>query len=308
MVKKEFYYKSNAKTEKIHAVKWIPDGEIRAIVMIVHGMTEFIERYEETALFLCEKGFLVAGNDHLGHGASIGKNPPGYMCKKDPATILVEDVEKLRQLLVKEYPDLPLIMLGHSMGSLITRNYLTVYGDHLSGVILSGTLLMPMGTMKLMDILIKINTLFYGTKHPNALLNKIAFGAYNRKIPHPKTDNDWLTKDEEIVQAYTKNPLCTFIFTNNGFHALQQLGVRLHDKKRLAAIPKSLPVLFIYGKEDPCGDYGVGAHKVYESYVNLGIRSVKEIAYPGDRHELLNETDREKIREDIYHWIEAEAL
>lgn len=303
MDKIDFYYDSIVRGERIHAIKWIPDGKPKAIVQIVHGMTEYVGRYEELATYLCERGYLVAGNDHLGHGGSIGDNPPGYFCKNDPAGKLVEDVETLRRMLCAECADTPVIMLGHSMGSLITRNYITVYGDKLAGAIISGTLLMPMGMMHLMGALVKILTAIKGEKAESNTLDSIAFGAFNKRIKNPRTKSDWLTKDESIIDSYRDDPWCTFTFTNNGFGALQQLGVRLHDKKRLASIPKNLPMLFVYGEEDPCGDYGVGAHKACESYVNLGLK-VKEIAYPGDRHEILNETDRDKVMADIYEWIE----
>lgn len=304
MTRTDLYYDSRDNCSKIHGVKWIPEINPVGIIIIVHGMAEHIDRYEGFAEFLCEKGFVVAGNEHLGHGKSVGNNPKGYFCRRDPATVVVRDVHRLKKMLNDEYPSLPVFIFGHSMGSMITRNYLTEYGSGVKGAIISGTLLMPKATLVAMGVIVNVLKLIQGPKHPSKLLDKAAFGTYCKRIENPKTSFDWLTKDDEEVSKYISDPDCGFTFTINGFQTLKDISLRLHSVNRLKRIPKDLPVLFVYGGQDPCGEYGVAVKKVYKQYLELGIKDVTEHEYEDDRHELLNELDKEQVMIDIYSWIE----
>ena len=137
MTRTDFYFDSRDNVTQIHAVKWVPDTEPVGVLVIVHGMAETIDRYEPFAQYMCDRGFVVAGNEHLGHGKSVGKNPKGYFCRRDPATVVVRDVHRLKKQIQSEYPSLPIFIFGHSMGSLITRNYLTRYGSGINGVVIS---------------------------------------------------------------------------------------------------------------------------------------------------------------------------
>ena len=152
MRKEEFYYDSVCNTNKIHAVKWVPEGTPLCIIQIVHGMSEYIERYEEFASFLTEKNILVVGEDHLGHGKSMGNNPPGYFCKEQPHTVLVENVHKLKDIIKEEYPDIPYVVFGHSMGSFITRNFIHQYGTEIDGAVICGTGMLPNALIQAMEI------------------------------------------------------------------------------------------------------------------------------------------------------------
>lgn len=303
MTRSDFYYDSRDNQSKIHGVKWIPETQPIGVLILVHGMAEHLDRYIPFAEFMCGNGWIVAGNEHLGHGGSVGDNPKGYFCRRDPATVVVRDVHRLKKTIQAEYPTLPIFIFGHSMGSLITRNYLTKYGSGVNGAIISGTLMMPKATIAAMGMLCKLLTLLQGGKHPSKLLSVLAFGSYCKRIDNPKTEFDWLTTDDSIVERYMQDPNCGFMFTNNGFATLKELFARLYNNKLLSAIPKDLPVLFVYGEEDPCGSYGVDVVKVYEQYKELGIKDVARIAYPGDRHEILNEKDAGKVMNDILNWI-----
>ncbi len=303
MNRTEFYYESRDNASRIHAVKWVPDGEPCGIFLIVHGMAEHIGRYEAFAQYMCDKGFVVAANEHLGHGGSVSQGPKGYFCKRDPATVVVRDVHRLKKMIQEEYPGLKIFIFGHSMGSLITRNYMTRYGTGIDGAVICGTLMMNKGLIGMMGFLCRALMLVQGSKHPSVLMNTVGFGSYCKKIENPRTPFDWLTKDEEIVNKYVADPDCGFLFTLNGFLTLKELLARLHDKSLLDKIPKSLPVFFIYGSEDPCGEYGTAVRKVIEQYKELGLTDVSDKCYEGDRHELLNETDKEAVMGDVYDWI-----
>lgn len=303
MRKEEFYFDSRDNTSKIHAVKWIPDEPPVFIVQIVHGMAEYVERFEEFATFLAERNILVVGEDHLGHGKSVGNNPKGYFCKRDAATVIVRDVHRLKKVIEQEYPTLPYFIFGHSMGSLITRNYLFKYGNGIDGAIISSTGMTSKSLLILTGVLMKVLAFFQGTKHESKLLDKLAFGSYCDRIENPVSKHDWLSKDPQVVKKYDENSLCGFIFTINGFFTLKVLSMNLYNENNLNKMPKELPVLFINGTEDPVGNYGKSVKEVYESFIKLGMKDVTMKAYNGDRHELLNEIDKETVMGDIYEWF-----
>ena len=306
MVKKqEFYFDSRDREHKIHAIRWIPETERPVcIVQIVHGMAEYIDRYDEFASYLAGKGILVVGDDHLGHGRSVRQGEPyGYFCKEDAATVLVRDEHRLKKMTQEQYPNIPYIILGHSMGSFITRNYLFRYGSGIDGAVIVGTGMQPKITLLSARMLAGLQRIFCGPKHVSGLLNVAAFGAYNKRIASRKTLFDWLSRNEENVRRYIEDPLCGFTFTINGFQTLFHLIWNLHDEKRLQEMPKRLPVLFLSGEDDPVGNYGQGVKQVYQSFLRAGLENVQIKLYPEDRHEILNEVDRENVYDDVYRWI-----
>ena len=303
--KEEFTFDSRDGKTKIHAVRWVPEGKVICILQIVHGMAEYIDRYEEVAQYFAEKGILVTGEDHLGHGKSVAEGGTyGYFCKQDPATVVVRDVHRLKKMTQEDYPGIPYVILGHSMGSFILRNYLCRYGTGIQGAIICGTASMPDAVIVGAKAVANIQKLFLGDKHVSKLLDKLAFGAYNNKISQPKTAYDWLAVNEAVVEKYVADPLCGFIFTVNGFRTLFELLSRQNKAENLQKMPKELPVFFIAGEEDPVGDYGKGVKKVYEDFTGArGMKNVTLKLYSGDRHEILNESDKQQVFEDIYPWI-----
>lgn len=303
MIKEEFYFESYCGTNKIHAVKWIPDGQPRCILQIVHGMCEYVERYEEFAAFLSSHNIMVVGEDHLGHGKSMGNNPPGYFCEKNPERVVVEDVRILKEMIQEEYTDVPYVLFGHSMGSFITRNFIHKYGAEIDGAVISATGLPTKATLATMKVVVSVLTAVQGGRHVSQFMDKMAFGRYLKRIDNPKTPVDWISVNEENVQKYLSDDLCGFTFTLNGFRTLQGVCSGLYDTEKIAAIPKELPLLFIYGDEDPVGGYGAGVEKSYQMYADAGMKKVSKILYPGKRHELLNEDNKMQIMQDVYAWI-----
>ena len=307
MKKENIYFESRDGVSKLHAIVWSDETKNPiGILQIIHGMAEYIDRYDDFARFMVEKGFVVVGDDHLGHGDSVGENGTfGYFCKKDPATVLVRDEHRLKKLMEAKYKGVPYYILGHSMGSFIARNYLNRYGSGIQGMIVMGTGNQSKALLSASKVLVGLTGFFCGEKHVAKFINKLAFGTYNRAIEDAKTNVDWLTKDETIVDKYIADERCGFTFTVNGFRGLFELIYRLQKPKNLTSIPKDIPIFFVSGEEDPVGDYGEGVIGAKNDLVRAGLENVSMKLYPGDRHEILNETDKDIVYQDIYEWLES---
>lgn len=302
--KEDFYYNSASGTTKIYAVRYIPDGEIKGILQIAHGMVEYIERYEAFALFLNSKGILVTGNDHLGHGKSVNsKKEWGYFAKEDGNRAILYDIYQLTQITKEQYPNIPYFLLGHSMGSFYARQYLCEFGSELDGAIIMGTGCQPLALVQLGRLLTAFISVFKGWKYRCNLINNIAFGSYNKHFKPARTTKDWLSKDTAIVDKYVADERCNFIFTLNAFYNMFTGISRLYDKNLLSRMPKKLPVFFVAGEDDPVGDYGKGVLKAVNMFRKAGMENVKVKLYPTDRHEILNETDRDQVYDDLYSWL-----
>ncbi|MCH5340162.1 MAG: lysophospholipase [Acetatifactor sp.] len=311
MIKEEFYYDSRDGISKLHAVRYTPDSDddIRCVVQIVHGMAEYVERYEEFSEYLTSKGIVVTGEDHMGHGKSVGKDGKfGYFCEQDPATVLVRDVHRLKKATQTLYPNVPYIIMGHSMGSFIARNYMFRYGTGITGAIIMGTGMPDKKLMVLSKAVAGMQKAFLGSRHVSEMINKLAFGKYNAEIANARTQFDWLSRDDARVDQYIADPMCGFTFTVNGFSTLFELILRLHREDNMERIPKNLPVLLVSGTADPVGDYGKGVHRTYDLLHTAGLNDLQLKLYEEGRHELLNETNRSEVAQDIYQWIEETVL
>jgi alpha-beta hydrolase superfamily lysophospholipase len=311
MKKEEFFYDSRDGKSQLHAVRYLPDEpeKIRGVVQIVHGMAEYFERYEEFAQFLTDRGIVVTGEDHLGHGKSVGKDGKyGYFCEQDPATVLVRDAHRLKKNTQALFPGVPYVIMGHSMGSFIVRNYMFRYGTGISAAIVMGTGMQPKALVNVSKAVAALQQLFCGSGHVSHLLDRLAFGGYTKGIENPKTSFDWLSRDAGRVDRYVEDPLCGFVFTVNGFRTLFELLARLNREENIERIPKSLPVYMVSGTADPVGDYGRGVRRVYDSFREAGMENVSLKLYEGARHELLNETNRSEVMQDIYRWLEETVL
>lgn len=300
-----FYYRSEDKVTNIHAIEWVPDGEIKAILQIAHGMVEFIDRYAEFAEFLTEQGVLVVGNDHLGHGKSVqSKEQYGYFAYEHGNKAVIRDIHKLRQIASKGYEKLPYFIMGHSMGSFLIRQYICMHGKGLAGAIIMGTGYHTAAEtwfgMRLTSAIAKKN----GWSYVSEMVDDIAFGSYNAKFGE-KEGKEWLSANQDNVEWYCNEPLCNFKFTVNGYYNMFYGMNMISHKKFLEKMPKNLPIYFVAGDEDPVGNFGVGVLKVYEQFRHLGMEDVSVKLYPGDRHEILNENDRYQVFNDINDWMNA---
>ena len=308
MNKQEYFYPSADGVTKIHATVWEPDGEPKAVLQIIHGMVEYMGRYDEFATYMTKHGYVVVGEDHLGHGKSVrSEEYHGYFGEKGNAWI-IQDIHQLRQDTHAKYPELPYIMMGHSMGSFLVRQYITEqdasYAEGLAGVIVMGTAWQPLpvlvtgkGVARAMDIKA------VGKKAP--MLEVMAFGTYLKRIKNPRTVSDWLTKDEEIVDWYRADPLCTFHFTPNAFYHMFDGMIKAHDIARIKKLPAGLPLLLVSGAEDPVGAWGEGVRKAYMVYSQNSPCDVSIKLYLDDRHEILNELDKEDVYADMAEFCDS---
>lgn len=303
MHKQEIFYLSKNNKTNIRAMKYYPEGSVKAILQIAHGMVEFIDRYEDFAKYLTENGFLVVGNDHLGHGGSVeSKNDWGYF-GENGNQVLIDDMYELTKITKQEYNNVPYFLLGHSMGSFYARQYIVEHSDELNGVIIMGTGLEPLIKLKAAMVLCKLIGLLKGDRYRSKLINDMAFGAFNKQFTPARTKMDWLTKDENIVDWYLNEPRCTFVFSVNAFYNMFKGISRLHDKTLLSKINKDLPVLFVSGKCDPVGTNGKEVINSLKTLENVGMKDLSIKLYEDDRHEILNETDRLDVYKDLYDWM-----
>ena len=305
-MKHEFYFPSKDGLTEIHAIEWIPETEVRGVLQIAHGMVEFIDRYDRFATFMASQGFYVVGNDHLGHGKSVKDEAQyGYFAKDNGNLCVLGDMQQLREDTEKKYPNVPYFLLGHSMGSFLARQFIEVYGKGLSGAIIMGTGYQPSLTLNLGIGLTGLLQKTKGDHHRSKLVNNMALGSYNKSFEPARTKNDWLTKDNAIVDAYEANPLNQFVFTVNGYNNLFR-GMRFAQRQaNLDQIPKTLPILVVSGQNDPVGEFGKGPKIVAEKYRQTGIQDVTLKLFPDDRHEILNELDKESVDQYLLQWIEA---
>lgn len=302
-----FTFLSNDGKTAVHAVKWTPDsGEYTAILQISHGMVEFIERYIPFAEFLTTKGYMVVGHDHIGHGQSVATQEDwGFFCEGSPSDIVVEDMHKLRTLIQEDNPDVPYFMLGHSMGSFMLRKYLAVHNEKLRGAIIMGTGFIPENLTNLALKLTSLVEKLRGPKYRSKFIQSLAFGADYKgfDMTGENPENSWLTKDVEIVKAYYNEPRCTYMFTVNGYKGLFEAVNHSCNPENAAKIPKKLPLFIVSGAQDPVGGLGKGVKDTYDMYEAAGMLDITYQLYENDRHEILNETDKQVVFEDLLAWM-----
>ncbi|MEG0853367.1 MAG: alpha/beta fold hydrolase [Angelakisella sp.] len=301
-------YNSSREHRKSWGILWLPDGDtpIKGMVQICHGMCEYTERYAHFAGWLCEQGYAVCGNDHIGHKntALLSSQRLGYFGGVGSWPYLIEDVELLRKHLAPRFPNTPWILLGHSMGSFIARLYAEKYAKHLSGLILSGT----GGKNHMLAVgkaMARSSVAFKGPMHVSKAVDSMVNGTFNKHIKDAHGSSDWLSKDTDLVNKYAQDIYCNFKFTASAYHDLFTMMERCNRREWFASIPKELPILIFSGDEDPVGDYGKGPTQVANRLRGAWVKKVELHLYPGGRHEMINETNRAEVYEDIRKWIES---
>ena len=302
----DFYFDSSTGKNRIHARKCTPDGAPRAVIQIAHGVAEHINRYDDFMSFLAENGFVVAGNDHLGHGQSFESvGDMGFFAEEDGWDRVVEDMDKLRDIMRQAYPDLPYIFFGHSMGSFLTRTYLIRYPEKYDAAILSGTghqgKALVLAGSAAAELMVKTK----GPRGDGKVLNDMAFGSYCKQIADPRTPFDWLSRDEAVVDKYIADPLCGFVAKTSLYRDMMA-GVKfITSQKNIDSMSKDQPIYFMSGEADPVGEYGKGMERAYQAFCKAGLHDVTIRLYPDGRHEMLNELNKDKVYQDILNWINA---
>ena len=290
----------------IHGVIWWPQGEPRGVVQIVHGMAEHIMRYEPFALYLNERGFVVCGHDHIGHGQSVhDKSDLGHIPVRGGREILVGDVGRMRAKLSERVDKhLPYFLFGHSMGSFVVRAYISECGDLLTGAIICGTGHIPPATSAAGNALARIIAKARGKRYVSQALGNLSIGAYAKAIKDRRTDLDWLSHSRENVSRYMADQGCGFPFTAGGNATVTSLTQQVCSKKCFERTPKDLPLLFIAGDGDPVGNMGKGVRIAAQMARNAGCTDVTCTIYEHMRHEILNEEDGQRVMSDVAAWME----
>lgn len=290
---------------KLQVTVWEPAGKPVAVVQLVHGICEHIGRMEAFARFLTEKGFLVAGEDHMGHGASVSKTHP-LGCIKGGWNAMTADVHTLTERLRRRYPDLPFFLLGHSMGSFLARTCLYTYPDAgYRGCILSGTAWQPEVILKSGMALAKGEIHRHGEQTPSTSLKNLMFGAYTKGFRDVKSPNDWVTSVRASIDEYDADPLCGFVPSGGLIYAMLEGLSRNQQTANLAATRKDVSLFLIAGDKDPVGNRGKGVRQTRNAFQRAGLTDVEMKLYPGARHEVLGEYCRDEVWADVLRWMEA---
>lgn len=290
--------------QPLHVYRWLPDRPARAVVMIVHGMAEHGGRYARFAKSLTAHGYAVYAPDLPGHGKTAGdENERGHFADRDGWTHVLRAVHEVQRTAQREHSRLPVAIFGHSMGSFILQHYAVRYGDRLDAAIFSGTHGDLGPKRRLALALLKTEALVLGARHKSALGEQIGFKDYARKFKDRRSDFDWLSRDAEEVKAYIADPHCGHRCSAQLWCDILDACGSLTDLERLRRIPKKLPVLIVSGERDPVSEGERGAKILAQNYKRAGLKDVEVKVYPEARHELLNETNRDEVTDDVRAWL-----
>lgn len=298
------YFASSEGTKKIYYEIIEPKGQKpKGVIQVIHGMCEYFGRYKEFSDFMTAHGYAVAGDDHLGHGRTAEtEEDKGFFGESNGWRFLVRDEKRMTDILRQRFPDTPIIIFGHSMGSFIARLYMSWYSDGISGALFMGTSSgVPKGAASAAVRLLESTA---GTK---THLNSGQLMFYNfltRKVPDKTGELDWITRDKEKTSFFKNDPLGDFAFTTGAYRDLVKLLSEVSAHDWAYSLPKDMPVMLMSGEEDPIGDYGKGVRRVYRRLLKAGMENVSIRLYVDARHELINELNRKEVYDDILRWVD----
>lgn len=307
-IKSEHSFISSNKSDRIAYYIYTPkEGKAKALVQICHGMCEYAERYEHFIDHLCKNGFAVIAHDHLGHGNSAAEEYDlGYFALDNGWICLIKDMRRVQLIGRQMFGKIPRFVLGHSMGSLVTRCLLARYSSDADGAIILGTVgkhpAVHAGIM-----LADKEIMLHGVKSRSKKINRLLFGMSNARIPDKRTEFDWVSRDEKVVADYCGDRKCNFIFTASAFRDLFMLELYSSSRSWYGKVRKNLPMLIMSGTDDPIGSYGKGVMQFFRGLDSHGFTDVRLKLWDGCRHELLNETNRLEVYSDIVNWLNEET-
>ena len=278
-------------------------GKPKAVIQVVHGMCEYFGRYEEFSGFMANNGYAVAGDDHLGHGrTAITEEDKGFFSEHNGWRFLVRDEKRMTDIIKEKYPDTPIIIFGHSMGSFIARLYTSWYPEDLTAALYMGTGSgVPDGTAGAAAKLLENVT---GTKTHLEQGQWMFYHFLTRRVSDKSSELDWITRDKDKIEFYKSDPLGDFAFTSGAYRDLVRLLSEVSKTEWAYSLPKKLPIMLMSGEEDPIGDFGKGVRKVYSRLKKAGMENLSIRMYVDARHELINELNRKEVYEDILLWTE----
>jgi alpha-beta hydrolase superfamily lysophospholipase len=282
-----------------------PTQPIKAAVQIAHGLAEHAARYDRLAQALTQAGYAVFASDHRGHGKTVLQaGDYGHFADSDGFGRVVADLYAVNQHIAAELPDVPRVLFGHSFGSFAAQSYLGAHGDSIVAAVLSGTNSGSATLARAGSVVARVEKLRVGARNRSALLQKLSFGAYNKAFEPTRTEFDWLSRDPVEVDKYIDDPLCGFDITTQSWNDLLQALVANDEPALWARIPKQLPIYLFAGDVDPVGRAGRGPRALAEAYTKAGLLRVTLKLYPGGRHEMLNEINREEVTTDLIAWLD----
>lgn len=303
--RQDFSFLSADGQHTIQCRRWLPDGAMRGVIQIVHGVAEHMLRYEALALFLAEQGFVVCGEDHLGHGATAGPGEQGFFAPRNGWDLAVGEVRALRLRLGAGYPDLPYFLLGHSMGSFLTRTYLIRWPGTVTGAILSGTGQEPAPLVAAGKLVASLERLRLGPRGRSGLVDALSLGSYNRRFAPNRTEADWISRDPQAVDAYLADPWCSFKPTVTMFRDMMGGLQFAGNKDNVARMDPRIPIYLMSGDRDPVGGMGKGVRKVERLFRAAGCRDVTVRLWPEGRHEMFHEPERDQVFRETLDWLLA---
>ena len=301
-----FTFPSSDGVHDCYACQWLPEeGSPRAVVQLVHGISEYVGRYDHFARFLADHGFAVCGEDHLGHGrTAAGDDSFGFVAGQGGWMLMAEDVRTLRQRMGEQYPGIPYIIMGHSMGSFLTRTYLCRWPGTIDGAILSGT---GQETAPIVAAGKALASLIAGIKGATArspMVHSMALGAYNKQFAPNRTPSDWISRDEAVVDAYRADEYCAHM-PSVGLYRDMLGGLQyIASPQNLSRMDPDTPVYIFSGDRDPVGANGRTVKTVYGYFEKQGTKDLSMKLYAGGRHEMLNELNKEEVYADVLNWLE----
>ena len=287
---------------EIHAYVWHPEGTPKASVQIAHGMAEHAARYERFARVLNGFGYIVYANDHRGHGKSVPQGQaPGHM-GEDGWNKAVEDIYLLNRIIAGKHPELPIILLGHSMGSFLAQAYMAEHGGTIAAVALSATNGPPGAMNKIGQAVTRLEKLRLGGDGHSPVMDSMTFKAFNKAFKPNRTEFDWLSRDEAEVDKYVADPLCGFECSVSTWIGLLDALGHIASDAALEKMNKDMPIYVFSGSEDPVGEKTKGVKRLLAAYKKHGFTHVTHKFYEGGRHEILNETNRDEVMADFIAW------
>lgn len=290
---------------RIHVYRWLPDSEcnVKGVVQIAHGMSETAARYAEFAQQLTSHGYAVYANDHRGHGKTVENSNLLGNAGTDAFRWMASDMMNLGEVAAKENPDVPLFLMGHSMGSFLVQHLMYAGHERYHAFILSGTN-GKRGLLRIGEKLALLQCGVQGASHPSMLLNALVFGGFNRSFRPATTPFDWLSRDSEEVKRFIDDPLCGAVCSAGFFRDFFKLLLDIHLPSNMKRIPKDKSVYLFSGEQDPVGLHGKGVLNLVSQYRELQLEDVEYRLYPGGRHEMLHETNRTEVAQHVVEWLE----
>lgn len=298
---KDNFTSADGKT-RVAAFYYKPEGEVSAVIQLSHGMCEYVCRYEHMAKVMCDAGFAFCGNDHLGHGYTGNPKDYGFKAEQDGWQYVLKDLKTMNDHIHAAFPGKPVFLLGHSMGSFYARYLAEKFPDAISGLIISGTggpgALFSAGKI-LASVLCKLK----GPRYVSQLMVDASMGSYCKGIESEGSGNAWLSRDPEVWAKYAADPMCNYKFSVSAYRDMLTAYCHVNTTDWANRMKKDLPILIYSGDKDPVGSYGKGVTTVNEMLLKAGCQDVTLRLYPGARHEMHNETNKEEVFDLVTGWI-----